>query len=159
MESKIGASFICEHSFSQSDFDRFADLSGDDNPIHVDPQFSSRTKFGRTVAHGMLLYASISSCLSTYFPDFYQISQELIFPNPTYAGEPIRIHLTIAGDSSEQGILTVESIITRRMVRSPARQTLALPTCLISLDRMMERRRSPRLRHRYGKDSAWDRKR
>ena len=40
-------------------FDRFARLSGDDNPIHVDPAFSARTRFGRTVAHGMLLYGRV----------------------------------------------------------------------------------------------------
>jgi acyl dehydratase len=43
-------------TFTQAEFDAFARLSGDDNPIHVDPEFSARTRFGRTVAHGMLLY-------------------------------------------------------------------------------------------------------
>ncbi len=49
--------------FSQTDFDRFAALSGDDNPIHVDAEFSARTRFGRTVAHGMLLYSIACSVL------------------------------------------------------------------------------------------------
>src|SRR5688500_2787 len=43
-------------SLSQAEFDLFARISGDNNPIHVDPEFSARTRFGRTVSHGMLLY-------------------------------------------------------------------------------------------------------
>jgi len=34
------------------DFDRFARLTGDDNPIHCDPVFAATTHFGATVAHG-----------------------------------------------------------------------------------------------------------
>src|SRR5690606_41700541 len=41
---------------TQRDFDRFASLSRDDNPIHCDPAFASGTHFGATVAHGMFLY-------------------------------------------------------------------------------------------------------
>ena len=44
---------------TQDAFDRFAALSGDDNPIHVDPDFSARTRFGRTVSHGMLIYSRV----------------------------------------------------------------------------------------------------
>ena len=55
-------------TFSQSDFDRFAALSGDDNPIHVDPEFAARSKFGRTVAHGMFLYGNVCRLLGTPLP-------------------------------------------------------------------------------------------
>jgi acyl dehydratase len=113
MESRTGASFRAQRTFTQSDFDRFAALSGDDNPIHVDPLFSRRTKFGRTVAHGMLLYAVISSCVNKYFADSYQAAQELIFPNPTYAGEELDILLKVADADPARGTTTVESQITR----------------------------------------------
>ena len=53
---------------SQEEFDRFAALSGDDNPIHTDPGFSARTRFGRTVAHGMLLYGTVCSVLGGRMP-------------------------------------------------------------------------------------------
>ena len=55
---EIGQSAIAERVFSQSDFDRFAALSGDDNPIHVNPEFAARSRFGRPVCHGMLLYTA-----------------------------------------------------------------------------------------------------
>jgi acyl dehydratase len=113
MEPESDTSFNCMRSFTQSDFDRFAALSGDDNPIHVDPLFSQRTKFGRTVAHGMLLYASISSCINKHFNDTYQTAHEMIFPNPTYTGEAIKLHLTVSEVNEVHGTTSVETHITR----------------------------------------------
>ena len=84
-------------TFSQSDFDRFAALSGDDNPIHVDPEFAARSKFGRTVAHGMFLYSTVCSLLGTRLPDpgRSQVEQELMFPSPTFAGEEVEIRVEV----------------------------------------------------------------
>ena len=47
---------VLERTFVQADFDAFAELSGDDNPIHVDHEFAANSRFGRTVSHGVLLY-------------------------------------------------------------------------------------------------------
>lgn len=73
----------------QADFDAFARLSGDDNPIHVDPAFSARTRFGRTVSHGMLLYARVFAHLQALFPHRRHEMQSLMFPNPAYADEEL----------------------------------------------------------------------
>jgi len=79
---------------SQADFDRFADLSGDDNPIHVDPEFSSRTRFGRTVSHGMLLYSRVFALLHRHWPGRRHELQTMMFPNPSYAGEALAFQLS-----------------------------------------------------------------
>lgn len=94
---KIGQTETYSKVFTQEEFDQFAKLSGDDNPIHVDPEFSRRTKFGRTVAHGMLLYSTIGRCLGALLPGSgtVQIFQELMFPNPTFVGQEITVHLKV----------------------------------------------------------------
>lgn len=74
---------------SQDEFDAFARISGDDNPIHVDAEFSARTRFGRTVSHGMLIYAKLWALLGRCRPGQRHGFQSLMFPNPTYAGEPV----------------------------------------------------------------------
>ncbi len=84
---KVGHTITMTKIFIQEDFNTFARLSGDDNPIHVDPEFSARTKFGRTVAHGMLLYGTICGLLSQHFPGAVQVEQNLMFPAPTFTGE------------------------------------------------------------------------
>jgi 3-hydroxybutyryl-CoA dehydratase len=42
------------HELSERVIRRYAELSGDHNPLHVDPGYASRTSFGGTIAHGPL---------------------------------------------------------------------------------------------------------
>ena len=79
---------------SQAEFDAFARVSGDDNPIHVDPAFSARTAFGRTVSHGMLLYTKLWAMLVAARPEARQVSQSMMFPNPCYTREPVDLHVS-----------------------------------------------------------------
>lgn len=83
---------------AQADFDAFAQVSGDDNPIHVDPAFSARTRFGRTVSHGMLIYARLWALLGRARPGATHRVQTLMFPNPTYAGDVVVLEISEAGD-------------------------------------------------------------
>ena len=43
------------HVIEQDAIDRFAELTGDHNPVHLDPEFARRTVFRGTVAHGLYL--------------------------------------------------------------------------------------------------------
>jgi 3-hydroxybutyryl-CoA dehydratase len=52
---------------TQGKIDRYAEASGDFNPIHVDPAFAAQTPFGGTIAHGMLLLAYLSEMLTGAF--------------------------------------------------------------------------------------------
>lgn len=93
---------------TQDEFALFARISGDDNPIHVDPEFSARTAFGRTVSHGMLIYTELWGLLTAAYPDVSQTGQSIMFPNPCYTGEPV--DLMIRGECP--GTLSVRAIRT-----------------------------------------------
>lgn len=80
--------------FTQEEFDIFGRISGDLNPIHIDPAFCARTRFGRTVAHGMMLFAVLAATLARREQVPLRIaSQELMFPNPTYADTDHVVHV------------------------------------------------------------------
>lgn len=87
-------------SFSQADFDHFARLSGDNNPIHTDPVFSTRARFGRTVAHGLLLCSVLRGLLEKLLPGGRIIEQSVMFPAPTFTNEPMRFAVTITNAAS-----------------------------------------------------------
>jgi acyl dehydratase len=111
---EVGQSVMAWRTFSQADFDRFAALSGDDNPIHVDPALSAKTKFGRTVCHGMLLYSIISQVLGEKLPGpgAVQLAQSLMFPTPTFTEEEMIISLEVTKIRPEDGVATLETTIS-----------------------------------------------
>ncbi|MBE3559398.1 MAG: MaoC family dehydratase [Ktedonobacteraceae bacterium] len=110
---QVGHTVAVSRTFTQEDFNRFAALSGDDNPIHVDPQFSARTRFGRTVCHGMLLYGTICGVMSTHFPGLRQLEQELMFPNPTFVDEEVTIQLQVVEVWPGAHVARLRTLITK----------------------------------------------
>ena len=102
-------------TFSQAEFDRFAALSGDDNPIHVDPAFAARTRFGRTVAHGMFLYSHLCALLGSELPGpgTLQLEQEMIFPSATHTSEEVELRLEVIGVDAESGSADLQTTVIR----------------------------------------------
>jgi len=90
-----------ERAFSQADFDAFALLSGDNNPIHTDPDFCTGTRFGRTVAHGLLLCSVLRGQIDHLHPAAQLSEMAVMFPAPTYAGEPMQFAVTVTANSKD----------------------------------------------------------
>jgi acyl dehydratase len=103
-------------TFSQADFDLFARLSGDNNPIHTDTEFSARTRFGRTVAHGLLLCSVLRAQIDHLLPGAQLLEQAVMFPAPTYTGEPMSFEVTITSENQhKQGRLVELGLQVRRI--------------------------------------------
>ncbi|MEX0800184.1 MAG: MaoC family dehydratase [Dehalococcoidia bacterium] len=52
---------------TQEKIDRYAEASGDGNPLHTDPEYAASTPFGGTIAHGMLVLAYLSEMMTAAF--------------------------------------------------------------------------------------------
>lgn len=111
----VGQAAMVRKTFRQSDFDRFAALSGDDNPIHVDPDFAARTRFGRTVAHGMLLYSCVCGVLGSFLPEpgALQIEQDLMFPTATPCDEGVEIRVELLELVPRDGWASIRTLVIR----------------------------------------------
>ncbi|MCH9017467.1 MAG: MaoC family dehydratase [Chloroflexi bacterium] len=48
----------------QENLNAYAKASGDDNPLHLDPEFAAGTQFGGIIAHGMLTLAFVSEMMA-----------------------------------------------------------------------------------------------
>jgi acyl dehydratase len=60
-EFSVGQKVVTEtRTITENDIMSFAALSGDNNRIHTDPEFSKTTMFGKQVAHGLLGLAAAS---------------------------------------------------------------------------------------------------
>lgn len=64
----IGAALpATERKLTQEGIAAYANASGDHNPLHTDPAFAATTRFGGTIAHGMLVLAFLSDMLTGAF--------------------------------------------------------------------------------------------
>ena len=75
-----------------SDIEIFAELSGDNNPVHLDADFAAKSPFKARIAHGMLTASFISTILGTKLPGYgcIYLSQTLRFKAPVKIGDTVR---------------------------------------------------------------------
>jgi acyl dehydratase len=70
----------------------FADLVGDHNPVHLDPEFAATTRYGGPICHGMLVAAYFSGCLVEAFGQgTVYVEQQIRFRRPVPVGSRIRV--------------------------------------------------------------------
>ncbi len=110
---EVGKLLTTKLSFSQEDINNFAEISGDNNPIHIDLEFAAKSKFGKTICHGMLVYAVISEWLAKIFPKSTQLSQTLSFLSPVYAQEELTLAQEVIAITPVEETLQVKTTVTK----------------------------------------------
>lgn len=100
MEEKrfyVGQKYEFDKNISDEDVKKFAEVTGDFNPLHLDEEFAKTTMFGGRIAHGMIGAGIISGGLAMYLPGTgtTYLGQELSFKNPVRIGETIHVELEI----------------------------------------------------------------
>lgn len=110
---QLNKTFSTSLNFSQDDINKFAEISGDKNPIHIDLEYAAKSRFGKTIAHGMLVYSVISEYLNKEFPQGKQLSQELAFLSPVYSDEELFLMQQITTIKAEEQIVEVKTSVTK----------------------------------------------
>jgi acyl dehydratase len=121
-----GAALVGEHLGSsdwrvvtQDDINTFADLTGDWQPIHVDPELAAQSPFGGTIAHGFLTLSLIGGLLPEGIPVVQGATMGLNygfdkvrFLQPVPTGSRVRAHhvLTAFEDKGAGRYVTTTAI-------------------------------------------------
>lgn len=112
---EVGRTETTVRTVSEDDVNRFARLSGDLNPLHMDEQFAACTQFGRRVAHGMLTAALVSAAHTRLTgPGFVYVGQELKFSAPVFIGDTVTVTLTVVEKKEAKKILVLESTVVKQ---------------------------------------------
>lgn len=116
MDLKIGDTFSMERHVTDELIRKFADVSGDYNPIHLDEDFAKTTRFGRRIAHGMLSGAFISAVLGYEFKErkIVYLSQSMKFTAPVYIDDTVTATATVTNIREDKGIVTLETVCTNQ---------------------------------------------
>lgn len=95
----VGMESTYSRDVTKADIEAFADVSGDNNPLHLDEDYAAGTMFKGCIAHGMLSAGYISKVLGTQLPGpgAVYLSQTLKFKAPVRPGETVDTRVEITG--------------------------------------------------------------
>ena len=85
------------HQVTDEDVQLFARLTGDDNPLHLDPAFARGTSMKRPVVYGMLSASFLSTLIGTKLPGPGALwtSQTIEFAHPVFVGDTLTVSAVV----------------------------------------------------------------
>jgi acyl dehydratase len=109
----IGDTFEHHFSFSQEDVVLFAKVTGDNNPVHLDEEYASKTLFKRPIIHGMLGGSVFSKVFGTMFPGegTIYLNQNLQFLRPMLVSTNYTAQFEVLDIDREKHRATVSTIV------------------------------------------------
>ena len=94
----VGTTVEFTKTLSEADVVRFAAVSGDTNPLHLDEAFAEQTRFGGRIVHGTLVGGLISAALARLPGLVIYLFQDLEFHNPVHVGDRVTAVIEIVED-------------------------------------------------------------
>lgn len=94
---RIGDCAEYSKPITEADIITFAEVTGDNNPVHLDEHYASATIFKGRIAHGMLVASMISAVIGTILPGngTIYLSQLLEFIKPVRIGDTIKAEVSV----------------------------------------------------------------
>lgn len=113
---KVGMTDSVTKTITGEDIDKFADISLDRNPVHLDEEYAAKTMFKKRISHGILVSGLISAVLGTKLPGEGAIymGQELKFMAPVYIGDTITATIEIVELVAEKNRVICSTICTNQ---------------------------------------------
>ena len=100
-------------TITRADLVRYAEASGDHNPIHQDESVARSVGLPGVIAHGMYTMALAARAVAAWFPDAEVVSFGCKFTNPVVVPADGGVDLEVAGEAKEaDGLTTVALTVT-----------------------------------------------
>lgn len=115
-ELRIGQRATVCRTVTAGDVAAFAQLSGDYNALHVDPEFAARTEFSHPVAHGFLHASMLSNLVGMKLPGrgALYLSQTIDFSAPVFVGDALEASATIEKIDTDTRIVELSTQIVNQ---------------------------------------------
>ena len=103
-----------EKVITQDQIEKYARASGDFNPIHVDHEFAASTQFGGTIAHGMMVAATISEMMTAAFGRDWPESggMKIRFRSPVKPGQRITTQGSVRRVDTKDGVRRISCSVS-----------------------------------------------
>ncbi|HPF24874.1 MAG: MaoC family dehydratase [Hyphomonas sp.] len=117
---EIGMSHETVHTITADDIARFAEVSGDKNPLHMSDEYAATTMFERRIAHGALTASYISGILGNDLPGpgSVFVGLNMRFRRPVYIGDTVIARAEVAEKIARGNrvVLKIECIVDGKRV-------------------------------------------
>jgi 3-hydroxybutyryl-CoA dehydratase len=112
----VGARATRVRTIMDADIVRFAEVSGDRNPVHLDEDYAARSLFGQRVAHGFLTGSMISAMIGMELPGpgSIYLGQTLKFLAPVHIGDTVTVSVEVIGVREEKRLITLRTDCTNQ---------------------------------------------
>lgn len=106
-----------EESFSvtidSSKLDKFLDISGDINPLHIKSNYAIEKGFNDRIVYGLLTSSFYSTLVGVYLPGKYCILQsiDIQFTKPVYIGDTLTIYGKVSYINEAYKQIEIKAII------------------------------------------------
>ena len=113
LDINVGDKETLSHTITKTDIEKFVQLTGDDNRLHVDEKFASATHFKKPVVHGMLGASFISTIIGTKLPGDGALwfSQSLEFLLPVRIGDILTVTAEVIKKNDKEQIIELKTEI------------------------------------------------
>lgn len=111
-------------TITQEMISRYADAADDHNPLHIDPEFAKTTRYGGTIAHGMLGMAFVQELMGNVFGLEWLTrgTIESSFLNPVRPGDTLSTLGKVTLVDEDTGKLVVQVVVS--LVNDPERKII-----------------------------------
>lgn len=96
----------------RADLLRYAQASGDMNPLHLDPAAARRAGFPDVIAHGMYSAGLVAAELVRRHGDGALLHYAVRFRSPVHLGDTLT--LTCDASTARAGVVEVDLVLTRQ---------------------------------------------
>lgn len=112
----IGQEVTEERSFTDLEVRQFAELTGDENPLHIDAQYAQKSRFHGKIVHGIFVAGMISKIIGMRLPGEGSIylEQKIQFRKPVYIGETITVKVKITDMDVLKNIYTLQTNVYKQ---------------------------------------------
>lgn len=88
---KVGMRVSYSQTITDADIKAYAGLSGDHNPVHVNEEYASESRYGRRLAHGLMSVGFFSALFGMRLPGpgCVYVSQNIQFKRPVYINDTV----------------------------------------------------------------------
>lgn len=98
------------------DVELYARITGDRNPLHFDPDFAARTRFGRLCAQGGITAGMLNALVAMDLPGAGTVfmSQMLRYLGPVYLGDTVTAEVEVLSLKPDKPVCQLRAVVTNQ---------------------------------------------